>query len=66
MVNFELLKSTIENKGMTIKSFSDQEQIDAKKFEGIGEITASELYKICEALKLTKQERGEIFFAPEN
>lgn len=67
MVNLELLNSTIDDSGITMVALAEKSGIKrptlANRLKGIGEITASEIMGLCEALRLTKQEREEIFFA---
>lgn len=65
MVNIELLKSTIEDRGMAIVKLSEKSGIDRatlyNRFNGKGEFTASEIVSITEALRLTNNERDSIF-----
>lgn len=67
MVNIELLKEKISISGMTKVSISNRAGISREtlynRLDGIGEFTASEIMGITGALKLTKEEREEIFFA---
>ena len=68
MVNIELLKDTIDDRGMSIVRLSEKSgitratlynRLTAKK----GEFTASEIVGITDALRLTNKERDSIFFA---
>jgi len=65
MVNIELLRDTIEDRGMAIVKLSEKTGIDRatlyNRFNGKGEFTASEIVSITEALRLTKSERDSIF-----
>ena len=65
MVNIGLLKSTIEDRGMTIVKLSEKMGIDRatlyNRFNGKGEFTASEIVSITDALRLTRDERDSIF-----
>ena len=67
MVNLELLNSTIEDSGITMVALAEKAGIKrptlSNRLKGMGEITASEIMGLCDALRLTKQEREEIFFA---
>lgn len=67
MVNIDLLKETIDNSGMTKVSISGRAGISREtlynRLDGIGEFTASEIMGITRALKLSKEEREDIFFA---
>lgn len=65
MVNIELLKDTIEDRGISIMKLSEKSGIDRatlyNRFNGRGEFTASEIVGITDALRLTHNERDSIF-----
>ena len=65
MVNIDLLKKTIDDRGMAIVKLSEKSGIDRatlyNRFNGKGEFTASEIVGIANALRLTKDERDSIF-----
>lgn len=65
MVNVNLLKSTIDDRGMTIVKLAEKSGIDRttlyNRFNGKGEFTASEIVGISGALRLTENERDSIF-----
>lgn len=65
MVNVNLLKSTIDDRGMTIVKLAEKSGIDRatlyNRFNGKGEFTASEIVGISGALRLTDNERDSIF-----
>lgn len=65
MVNIELLKSTIVDRGISIVRLSEKSGIDRatlyNRFNGKGEFTASEIVGITDALRLTNKERDSIF-----
>ena len=65
MVNIELLKDKIEDRGISIVKLSEKSGIDRatlyNRFNGKGEFTASEIVGITDALRLTRNERDSIF-----
>ena len=65
MVNIDLLKRTIEDRGMAIVKLAEKTGIDRatlyNRFNGKGEFTASEIVSITGALRLTDNERDSIF-----
>lgn len=67
MVNIELLKQTVADSGMTVVSITNRAGIDRatyyNRLDGVGEFTASEIDGLTRALRLTKKQRDEIFFA---
>lgn len=69
MVDLILLKSTINNRGVTIVSIARNIGLSREglylKLAGDAEFKASEIEKITSVLNLTKDERDAIFFAEE-
>lgn len=69
MVDLILLKSTINNRGITIVSIARNIGLSREglylKLAGDAEFKASEIEKITSVLNLTKDERDAIFFAEE-
>lgn len=67
MVNLDLLKTTINDRGITIVSIAGKMGISReglyKKLSGEAEFKASEIEKMTDALRLSKKERDTIFFA---
>ncbi len=67
MVDLNKLKTTIDDSGITIVSIAGKIGISReglyKKLSGEAEFKASEIEKITEALRLSKEERDAIFFA---
>ena len=67
MVDLNLLKNTINDRGVTIVSIANKVGTTRegfyKKLSGETEFKASEIEKITEALRLSKKERDAIFFA---
>lgn len=66
MVNLDLLKETIEDRGITIAALSRKTGISREtiynKLKGKkGEFTASQIVSFTNALHLTCEERDEIF-----
>ena len=65
MVNIELLKDKIEDRGISIVKLSEKSGIDRatlyNRFNGKGEFTASEIVGITDALRLSNNERDSIF-----
>ena len=65
MVNIELLKDKIEDRGISIVKLSEKSGIDRatlyNRFNGKGEFTASEIVGITDALRLSNIERDSIF-----
>lgn len=66
MTNISDLKEKIKNSGMTMTSIARKSSISREtlynRLNGIGEFTASEIVGLTNALKLTRQERDNIFF----
>lgn len=67
MVNLDLLKSIIDESGMTMVSISKKSGIKREtlyqRLKGVGEFTASEIVGLCFALKLSNDQRELIFFS---
>lgn len=65
MVNINLLKSIIDDRGITIVKLAEKSGMDRatlyNRFNGKGEFTASEIVGITGALRLTDTERDSIF-----
>ena len=69
MVNIELLKTEMDNSGMTMVSIASKSGMLREtlynRLAGKGEFTASEIAGLTEALHLTKARRDRIFFSNE-
>lgn len=67
MANINLLKSVIEESGMTMVAISEKSGISRQtlynRMDGVGEFTASEIVGLTKALKLKKSMRDQIFLA---
>ena len=67
MVDLEKLKETISESGMTVTAISEKSGILRatlyNRLDGVGEFTASEIYRLGKAMRLTRDELDEIFFA---
>jgi len=67
MANLEKLKTAIEDSGMTITAVAEKAGMVRatlyNRLGGVGEITASEIVGLTRALKLSKEERDEIFLS---
>lgn len=67
MANINLLKSIIEESGMTMVAISEKSGISRQtlynRMDGVGEFTASEIVGLTKALKLKKSMRDQIFLA---
>ena len=65
MADIELLKNIIENSGMTMSSVASKSGIVREtlynRLNGIGEFTASEIVGLSKALRLSINERDQIF-----
>lgn len=65
MANIEMLKHAIDDSGMTIVAISQKSGILREtlynRLAGKGEFTASEITGLTRALRLTREERDEIF-----
>ncbi len=65
MVDIELLKKTINDRGITIVKLSEKSNIERatlyNRLNNKGEFTASEIVGLSDALRLTKDERDSIF-----
>ena len=67
MVDIAELKKSIEDIGITMVALSQKAGIERmtlyNRLNGVGEFTASEIYGLSHALRLTNEERERIFFA---
>lgn len=65
MLDSKLLKSKIEESGMTVKAVAEKSGILRgtfyNKLRGSGEFTASEIVALTRTLRLTRSERDQIF-----
>ena len=65
MVNIELLKATIDDRGMSMVKLAEKSGMDRttlyNRLNNKGEFTASEIVGITEALRLKNNERDSIF-----
>ena len=65
MLDSKLLKSKIEESGMTVKAVAEKSGIVRETFynklRGSGEFTASEIVALTRTLRLTRSERDQIF-----
>lgn len=65
MADIELLKNIIENSGMTMSSIASKSGIVREtlynRLNGVGEFTASEIVGLSKALRLSINERDQIF-----
>lgn len=65
MVNIELLKKTIEDRGIPVTKLSEKSKIDRatlyNRLNNKGEFTASEILNLSHALMLSLEERDNIF-----
>lgn len=65
MLDSKLLKSKIEESGMTVKAVAEKSGILRETFynklRGTGEFTASEIVALTRTLRLTRSERDQIF-----
>ena len=65
MVDIGLLKTTIDDMGISIVKLAEKSGMDRttlyNRLNGKGEFTASEIVGIAEALRLTNKERDSIF-----
>lgn len=65
MLDSKLLKSKIEESGMTVKAVAEKSGILRETFynklRGSGEFTASEIVALTRTLRLTRSERDQIF-----
>lgn len=65
MADIELLKNKIESSGMTMSSVAKKSGIVREtlynRFNGIGEFTASEIVGLSKTLRLSVEERDQIF-----
>lgn len=66
MVNMDMLRSRIDDSGMTMVALAKKTGILREtlynRMNGKGDFTASEIVSITKALRLTKAERDGIFF----
>lgn len=67
MVNMELLKSKINESGMTMVSIAEKVGVLREtlynRLNGAGDFKASEIEALTRVLRLTRDERDKIFFA---
>ena len=67
MTDFELLRSKINDSGMTMVAIAEKTGITREtiynRFKGVGDFTASEMLAISDVLRLSNNERDRIFFA---
>lgn len=67
MVDIARLERAIKESGMTKTAIAEKAQISRVTFQnrlgGIGNFTADEIAGVTKALRLTKAERDQIFFA---
>lgn len=67
MTNIELLRNKMDETGMTVVSISEKSGILREtlynRMSGKGEFKASEIQALTKVLRLTKDERDDIFFA---
>lgn len=65
MANIKMLKSVIDDSGMTMVSISKKSGIRREtlynRLAGVGDFTASEIVGLTKALRITKTERDQIF-----
>lgn len=65
MADIELLKNKIESSGMTMSSVAKKSGIAREtlynRLNGIGEFTASEIVGLSKTLRLSVEERDQIF-----
>lgn len=66
MADIELLKNKIESSGMTMSSVAKKSGIVREtlynRLNGIGEFTASEIVGLSKTLRLSVEERDQIFW----
>ena len=69
MTDFDKLESIMKKSGATIASISMAAGFTRETYynrkRGMGEFTAREIKAISEVLRLTPDEREQIFFAPD-
>ena len=69
MTNVGLLKEKIADSGITVTAVCHKSGILREtlynRFNGKGEFSASEITKLCNVLRLSKEDREAIFFAQE-
>ena len=67
MTDFDLLRSTIKQSGLTMVSLSKKSGINRanlyNRLRGRGEFTASEIVGLSNALHLSKPDRDKIFLS---
>lgn len=67
MVDIEKLRNIIDDSGITMVALSNKSSISRvtlyNRLDGVGEFTAPEIQGITDALRLSKKERDDIFFA---
>lgn len=65
MVDLQLLKKTIDDRGITIVRLAEKSRIERatlyNRLNNKGEFTASEIVGLSDALMLSKEERDSIF-----
>ena len=68
MVNLDLLRCKVSESGMTVQAIAEKSGILRETFYNRlkkGDFKASEVQRITEVLRLTRDERDQIFFAPD-
>lgn len=68
MYNREMLKAKMKDSGMTVKAIAEKSGFIRETFYNRienGDFRASEIQRITETLRLTRDERDAIFFATE-
>ena len=69
MTAADRLKDKIEERGMPMTTVANRSGILRQtlynRLNGVGDFTASEIISLSTALRLTQEERDEIFFADE-
>ena len=66
MTNVELLRSIMDESGMTVVAIAEKSGILREtlynRMAGKGEVKASEIQALTQVLRLTRKERDDIFF----
>lgn len=66
MTNFEMLKDKMADSGMTMVAIAAKSGILREtlynRLKGVGEFTVSEMLALSDVLRLTNDERDQIFF----
>lgn len=67
MTDFKLLHEIIDDSGMTMAAISEKAGMNRatlyNRLDGIGEFSAREIMGLCNALRISKDDRERIFFA---